>query len=165
MNYKSCALVVLFTPVAAAFAGDNSDISAPGLRAELTLHAVGAQIYECKADGAGNAAWTFREPIATLFEDGKTVGRHYAGPDGPNWELRDGSAVVGKVVGKAPGTSAGDIPLLKLEIISQRGEGQLSGMSVVQRIATQGGAAMGPCTTPAAYRIEPYSADYVFFKR
>src|SRR2546421_10876903 len=37
---------------------------------------------------------TFREPIATLLLDGKTVGRHYAGP---NWEHADGSAVVAKV--------------------------------------------------------------------
>ncbi len=35
-------------------------------------------------------SWTFREPIATLLDDGKTVGRHYAGP---NWEDNDGSAV------------------------------------------------------------------------
>ena len=37
----------------------------------------------CKAGADGKLAWTFREPIATLLADGKTVGRHYAGP---NWE-------------------------------------------------------------------------------
>jgi len=60
----------------------------------------------------------FREPIATLLADGKTVGRHYAGP---NWEHSDGSAVVGKAAGNAPGTTANDIPWLKLEVISHRG--------------------------------------------
>ena len=49
----------------------------------LTLHAEGAQVYECKAGSDGKLAWAFREPIATLLLDGKTVGRHYAGP---NWE-------------------------------------------------------------------------------
>ena len=42
----------------------------------------------------------FREPIATLLADGKTVGRHYAGP---NWEHSDGSAVAAKVAGNVPG--------------------------------------------------------------
>jgi hypothetical protein len=50
-----------------------------------------------------------REPIATLIVDGKTVGRHYAGS---NWELTDGSAIVGKA--DAPGKDASDIPWLKL---------------------------------------------------
>ena len=48
----------------------------------------------------GKFAWSFREPIATLLLKGKTVGRHYAGP---NWEYMDGSAVVAKVAGRAPG--------------------------------------------------------------
>ncbi len=73
----------------------------------MTLHAEGAQIYECKADAAGKLAWAFREPIATLLDDGKTIGRHYAGA---NWEYADGSAVTGKVTASAPGTSAYDIP-------------------------------------------------------
>ena len=75
-------------------------IAAPGETAVLTLHAEGAQVYECKAGPDGTLAWVFREPIATLFQDGKTVGRHYAGP---NWEYIDGSAVVGQIAGTAPG--------------------------------------------------------------
>jgi Protein of unknown function (DUF3455) len=45
----------------------------------LTVHAEGAQIYECKVN-SGKLVWQFREPIAALIADGKTVGRHYAGP-------------------------------------------------------------------------------------
>jgi hypothetical protein len=45
-----------------------------------TIHAEGAQVYECKAAAAGGLEWQFREPIATLLVDGKTVGRHFAGP-------------------------------------------------------------------------------------
>ena len=68
-------------------------IAAPGETAILTLHAEGAQVYECKTSADGALAWVFREPIATLFSDGKTVGRHYAGP---TWEYTDGSAAVGQ---------------------------------------------------------------------
>ena len=71
-----------------------------------TVHAQGAQIYDCKADAGGKLVWQFREPIATLLGDGKTVGRHYAGP---NWELSDGSAVTGKVAGRASGATTKDI--------------------------------------------------------
>ena len=74
-------------------------IAAPGETVVLTAHAEGAQVYECKAGADGKLAWPFREPIATLMADGKTVGRHYAGP---NWEHVDGSAVTGKAAGKRP---------------------------------------------------------------
>jgi len=54
-------------------------IAASGEAVMLTVHAEGAQIYECKADSGGKLVWQFREPIAALIADGKTVGRHYAG--------------------------------------------------------------------------------------
>src|SRR5882724_8241157 len=111
-------------------------IAAPGETAVLTLHAEGAQVYECKAGTDGKLAWAFREPIATLLVDGKTVGRHSAGP---NWEHSDGSAVVGKAAGNAPGATQNDTLWLKLEVISRRGSGVLSGVTTVQRINTQGG--------------------------
>src|ERR1700682_277658 len=75
-------------------------IAAPGETVVLTLHGEGAQVYESKAGTEGKPAWAFREPIATLLADGKTIGRHYAGP---NWEYSDGSAVGGKAGGKGPG--------------------------------------------------------------
>src|ERR1700732_4144667 len=56
-------------------------IASPGETVVLTVHAEGAQVYECKAGADGKLAWAFREPIATLMLDGKTVGRHYAGPN------------------------------------------------------------------------------------
>src|SRR5215213_10984549 len=100
-------------------------IAAPGETAVATWHAEGAQVYECKAGADGKLAWAFREPIASLFAEGKTIGRHYAGP---NWEHMDGSAVVGKAVGNAPGKSASDIPWLKLEVTAHRGSGAFSGV-------------------------------------
>jgi hypothetical protein len=137
-------------------------IAAPGETIILTVHAEGAQVYECKAGADGKLAWAFREPIATLFVDGKTIGRHYAGP---NWEHIDGSAVVGKATGNAPGATANDIPLLKLEVTSHRGNGVLSGVTTVQRINTKGGKVEGPCEVAGTFKSVPYSAVYVFLKK
>jgi hypothetical protein len=137
-------------------------IAAPGATVVLSVNAEGAQVYECKLGADGKLAWAFREPIATLFADGKTVGRHYAGP---NWEHSDGSAVVGKAVGNAPGATAGDIPWLKLEVVSARGNGILSGVTTVQRINTMGGKLEGSCDKAGTFKSAPYSADYVFLRK
>jgi hypothetical protein len=94
--------------------------------------------------------------------DGKTVGRHYAGP---NWEHGDGSAVVARAVGRASGASAKDIPWLKLEITGRRGSGVLSGVTTVQRINTQGGVAEGACDKLGMYLSVAYAADHVFLRR
>jgi hypothetical protein len=137
-------------------------MTAPGETPMLTLHAEGAQVYECKTSSDGALAWVLREPIATLLSDGKTVGRHYAGP---NWEYSDGSAVVGQVVGTAPGSVANDIPLLKLGVTSRRGNGVLSAATTVQRINTAGGKLNGACYKAGTYESVPYSADYVFLRK
>jgi hypothetical protein len=137
-------------------------IAAPGEVTVLAVHAVGAQVYECKAGADGKSTWVFREPIATLMADGKTVGHHYAGP---NWELGDSSAVTGKAVASVPGATPNDIPWLKLEAISPRGSGILTGVTTVQRINTSGGRLEGACDTAGAYRSVPYSADYVFLRK
>jgi hypothetical protein len=137
-------------------------IAAPGESVVITLHAEGAQVYDCKAGADGKLAWAFREPIATLSVDGKTVGRHYAGP---NWEHIDGSAVVGKVIGNAPGATADDIAWLKLQVVSSRGNGVLTGVTTVQRINTSGGNLKGPCDKAGTFKSVPYSADYVFLKK
>jgi hypothetical protein len=137
-------------------------IAAPGESAVATFHAEGAQVYECKAGADGKLAWAFREPIATLILDGKTVGRHYAGP---NWEHSDGSAVVAKAAGNAPGKSASDIPWLKLEVTAHRGSGTLAGVTTVQRTNTQGGVHSGACDKAGTFHSAPYTADYVFLKK
>jgi hypothetical protein len=137
-------------------------IAAPGESVILTLHAEGAQVYDCKAGPDGKLAWTFREPIATLLLDGKTVGRHYAGP---NWDHVDESGVTGKVLASAPGKSAGDIPWLKLQVTAQRGSGVLSEATTIQRINTVGGVVKGACDKAGSFRSAPYTADYVFLRK
>ena len=137
-------------------------LAAPGEAAVATIHAEGAQIYECKADSGGKITWLFREPVATLFLNGKTIGRHYAGT---TWELTDGSAVTGKAVSNAPGATAGDIPWLKLDVVNRRGNGLLSNATTVQRINTRGGVAQGTCDQLGSFLSVPYSADYSFLSK
>lgn len=151
-----------FAAAALAAAELPDSIAASGESLIVTIHAEGAQVYECKPDPSGKLAWQFREPIATLIADGKTIGRHFAGP---TWELDDGSAVAGKVVARAAGATAADIPLLKLSVTSQRDRGQLAAATTIQRINTRGGAAEGPCDDAGAMRSVPYSADYAFYRK
>jgi hypothetical protein len=141
--------------VAAAIAAKDENVVSQ-------VHAEGAQIYECKADAAGKLTWQFREPIASLFRDGKTVGRHYAGP---TWEDVDGSAIVAKVIGRAPGASAEDIPLLKLEVTERRGKGALTDVTAIQRVNTDSGVVEGTCEAAGELQSVSYSADYIFLRK
>jgi hypothetical protein len=160
LSFAVIALSCLQQP---ATAGEMPDaIAAPGEILVTTVQAVGAQVYECKADAAGKRVWQFREPIATLLSAGQTVGRHYAGP---SWEMADGSVVTGKVAGRAPGATPNDIPLLKLDVASRRVRGQLSGITTIQRLNTKGGVADGMCESEGAFLSVPYTADYAFYRR
>jgi uncharacterized protein DUF3455 len=162
MRRTLLALALIASPLpAAAMEVPQAIAAAPGQKLVATVHAEGTQVYECKADASGKLAWQFREPIATLILDGKSVGRHYAGP---TWELADGSAVTARLAGRAPGASARDIPLLKLEVTQQRGSGGLSGIATIQRLNTSGGVAEGPCDRAGAFLSVPYSADYAFHR-
>ena len=166
MQPKLClTMLVLALPLSAVVAAAELPhaISAPDETVIATVHAVGSQVYECKPDpSVGTLAWQFREPIATLFISGKTVGRHYAGP---SWELIDGSTVQAKVAGRAPATSTNDIPLLKLGVSARRGEGRLSDVSTIQRINTKGGVAEGTCKEAGSFLSVPYTADYTFLSK
>ena len=149
----------VIAPAAAAEVPDI--IAAHGDVLIVTVHAIGAQVYECK-NSDGKLAWQFREPIATLVIDGKTVGRHFAGPA---WEMADGSAVSAKVSAQAPGATTNDIPLLRLDVAARHGSGLLSGITTVQRLNTRGGRADEACNSPGAFLSVPYSADYAFYKK
>ncbi len=157
------AVAVLPLPLAASPAAAQvpDAIAAPNKAKVLEVHAEGAQIYECKAGSEGKLIWQFREPVAALILDGKTIGRHY---DGPTWELSDGSAVTGKVAARAPGAKAKDIAWLKLDAALHRGTGQLSGVTTIQRLNTKGGAMEGDCASAGSLLSVPYSSEYIFLK-
>ena len=155
-------LLLLSTGVAGAAESLPDAIAAPSESLVLSVQAEGAQVYECRAGGDGKLAWAFREPIATLLSERKTVGRHYAGP---SWELTDGSAVTAKAASNAPGATAADIPWLKLQVTAHRGSGVLTPVTTVQRINTHGGKLDGVCDKAGEFKSAPYSAEYVFLKK
>jgi Protein of unknown function (DUF3455) len=134
----------------------------------VTLHAMGSQIYECKPDPGKPASeghaltWQFREPVAALLLDGKSVGRHYAGP---SWDHIDGSGVKAKVIASTAGATADDIAWLDLDVIERHGSGTLSDAATVQRVNTKGGVTHGSCESAGGYLSVPYSADYVFRRK
>jgi hypothetical protein len=125
------------------------------------LQAAGAQIYVCSKSAAGALNWTFREPIASLLEEGRTVGRHFVGP---TWQFVDGSRVMGEVVSKAAGTTAKDIPWLKLSVKGPPQSGLAAGATSVLRIDTKGGVFEGACDSEGQLHSEPYTATYIFVK-
>jgi hypothetical protein len=125
----------------------------------LSVHAAGAQVYQCKATQGAGAAWTFREPIATLIQGDRTIGRHFVGP---HWALDDGSLVAAKQAETSPGSSAADIPQLKLNIVTNAGTGILAQATQVYRINTLGGVLAGACPLLGELRAMPYTAAYVF---
>jgi hypothetical protein len=168
MRPSQSPLVAASLAVGVLLLGGRADAELPaaivasGETVAVTLHAVGAQIYECKAGADGKLAWAFREPVATLLLDGKTVGHHYAGP---SWDHADGSGITGKVVGNAPGETASDVAWLKLEVTAHRGAGLLAGVTTVQRINTTGGVMSGTCDQAGGLHAVPYAADYVFLRK
>jgi Protein of unknown function (DUF3455) len=161
---RALALAAALTAAPLARAQELPEaLQAPGETLLLSVHAEGAQVYECVADAAGKLAWSFREPIATLIaDDRKTIGRHYSGP---KWALADGSGVQGKVEAKAPGATAADIAWLKLSVAGHFGQGILNDATTVQRIHTRGGALDGACDAAGALRSVGYAADYLFLKK
>ena len=161
-SVRVLATTALMATTSVASASELPDtIAAKGDTVVLQVHAAGAQLYDCKADASGKLAWRFREPIASLMQDGRTIGRHYAGP---SWEV-GGSAIVGKGVGHAPGSSAKDVAWLKLDVVERRGEGPLKDVTTVQRINTSGGNLEGGCEVAGDVRAEPYAADYLFLRK
>lgn len=147
---------------AAAMAQVPAAVDVPGAKTIATFQGVGAQVYECKAGSDGKLAWSFREPIAALIDKGKTVGRHYGGP---TWEDVDGSKIVGKASGNAPGATGNDIPWLKLDVVKHSGRGLLSKVTTIQRLNTQGGALSGACDKAGDFKSVAYTATYVFLQK
>jgi hypothetical protein len=129
----------------------------------MVVPARGAQIYECRAKGAGHE-WAFVAPDAELLDTrGNVIGRHGAGP---YWQALDGSRVNGTVKARADAPVAGAIPWLLLETKSTGPAGSFSSVTSIQRVNTVGGLVpAAPCngvTVGTQERVH-YTADYRFF--
>jgi hypothetical protein len=135
----------------------------------VAMETVGAGgiTYECRDKPAamGQYEWAFVGPSAELRNrQGRVVGRYFGPP--ATWAANDGSAITGAQVAVVP-AAAGSIPLQLVKANPATGQGAMSGLSYVQRVATQGGVApAATCDASAKGRREivKYQADYIFWK-
>jgi hypothetical protein len=144
-----------------------------------SLPANGTQDYQCRSTAAG-FSWAFTGPRANLFDNRawlpsyrQLAGTHFnlqgtalqgTAFDGPRWSLNDGSRIRGRVVASSPGRTANDIPYLLLRAENEGGEGFLSNVTYIQRLATTGGVAPAAPTcnasTVGSVALVPYSTTY-----
>jgi Protein of unknown function (DUF3455) len=157
-------------PMTPAFsqAGLPTAVQVPqGHKVALETVGIGKITYECrqKANTAGQYEWVFVGPDAILQDRvGKPIGRYFGPP--ATWAHSDGSSLTGAQLAVAP-AAAGSIPLQLVKADPAAGAGVLSGVTHIQRVATQGGVAPATgCDAMATGKREVvrYQADYVFWK-
>jgi hypothetical protein len=138
-----------------------------GNKVAMETVGVGEITYECrdKKDAAGQFEWVFVGPDAVLNDrSGKAVGKYFGPP--ATWQSSDGSKVTATQVAVSP-TSAGNIPLQLVKANPATGNGAMTGVTFIQRVATKGGVA--PATACDANskgkkEIVKYQADYIIYK-
>jgi Protein of unknown function (DUF3455) len=139
----------------------------PGHRVALETVGIGEITYECrdKKDAAGQFEWAFVGPAAVLKDrKGETVGAYFGPP--ATWRSNDGSAVTGTQLAVSP-ASAGNIPLQLVKNSPATGQGAMSGVTYIQRVATQGGVAPAMACDAGSKgkrEIVKYQADYILYK-
>lgn len=138
-----------------------------GHRVALETVGVGEITYECRAKAgmAGAHEWVFVGPQADLNSRGGTRLGTYFGPPA-TWKANDGSAFTGAQLAVAP-NGTGNIPLQLVKANPATGQGAMSSIAYVQRVATRGGVApAAACDAGMLGRKEivKYQADYVFWK-
>ena len=127
---------------------------------------VGEITYECreKQGAAGQFEWVFVGPDAVLNDRAGKATRQYYGPPA-TWESKDSSKLTGAQVAVAPAGN-GNIPLQLVKANPAVGQGAMSTVTYIQRVATQGGAA--PATacagdTKGRKEVVKYQAEYIFW--
>lgn len=138
-----------------------------GHRVALETVGVGEITYECrdKKDAAGQFEWVFVGPSAVLNDRaGKAIGAYYGPP--ATWKSNDGSEVTATQVAVSP-AAAGNIPLQLVKANPGKGNGAMTGITYIQRVATKGGVAPAMACDASAKgkkEIVKYQADYILYK-
>ena len=152
------AATLLITQSASANTVPGAIAVPEGNELYLKAHAVGVQIYSCNGQ-----AWSLSGPRADLYDRGKKVGTHFAGP---TWQTKDGSKVVGARAGGV-NVDPTAIDWLLLSATSTT-PGHLGKTTYIQRVNTTGGLApaAAECNAGSAGTVKevPYTADYRFWK-
>ena len=122
--------------------------------------------YQCreKQGAAGQYEWFFVGPKAALNNrSGSRVGSYYGPP--ATWESMDGSKLTGTQLAVAP-AAAGNIAYQLVKANPAMGQGAMTGVTYIQRVATRGGVPPAAACTAANLgrsEIVRYQADYVFW--
>ena len=138
-----------------------------GHKVAMETVGVGQITYECKpkANMAGQFEWVFGGPDAKLLDrSGKQVGKYYGPP--ATWEAMDGSKFTATQLAVAP-NGDGNIPLQLVKANPAMGMGAMSGVSYIQRVATQGGVAPAMAcgaSNAGQKQVVKYQADYIFWR-
>jgi hypothetical protein len=138
-----------------------------GHRVAMETVGIGDITYECrdKKDAAGQFEWAFVGPSAVLKDrKGETIGAYFGPP--ATWRSNDGSAVTGAQQAVSP-ASAGSIPLQLVKTNPATGQGAMTGVTYIQRVATQGGVAPAmtcDAATKGKREVVKYQADYILYK-
>ncbi len=138
-----------------------------GNKVALETVGVGEITYECrdKANAPGMTEWVFVGPNAALNDrNGKQVGKYYGPP--ATWEAMDGSKLTAVQLAVAP-AGAGNIPLQLVKGNPAMGNGLMTGVTHIQRVAIKGGVApASECSVAkkGTKEIVKYQADYIFWK-
>lgn len=139
-----------------------------GHRVVMETVGAGDITYECRVKAGtttGEHEWFFVGPDARLMDrSGRPVGRYYGPP--ATWENMDGSKVTATQVAVSP-AAAGSIPLQLVKANPATGTGAMTGVTYIQRVATEGGVAPATACGAAnlgAKQVVRYQADYIFYK-
>jgi hypothetical protein len=138
-----------------------------GQKVTMETVGVGEITYECreKQAAAGQFEWVFVGPNAVLNDrSGKAVGAYYGPP--ATWVAADSSKVTGTQVAVAPATP-GSIPLQLVKANPAMGQGAMTGVSYIQRVALMGGVAPAMecgAANKGSRQTVKYQADYIFWK-
>jgi hypothetical protein len=162
----ACGSMSMTPPYSQAALPASVQVPAGHVVAQETV-GVGTITYQCdaKKDTANQFEWRFVGPDAKLNNrQGNQVGKYFGPP--ATWESSDGSKLTGTQLAVAP-NGAGNIPLQLVKANPAMGNGSMSGISYIQRVATQGGVApTSPCDMAAvgSKQVVNYQADYIFYK-
>ena len=153
------------TAIADGHANLPSAIEVPaGNKVAMSTSAVGTVAWLCKQGDKG-IAWSFAGPAAVLSNDmGKPAVSYYGPP--ATWEAIDGSKVTGKQLATAP-AGAGNIPFQLVKADESERDGHLKGVTYIQRINLNGGAApVSGCDADNLDKkvLVAYTGNYIFWK-
>ena len=138
-----------------------------GNRVAMEVVGAGDITYECKAKAnmPSEYEWVFVGPDAKLMDrSGKQIGRYFGPP--ATWENMDGSKITATQIAVSP-AAAGNIPNQLVKANPAMGNGAMTGVTYIQRVATKGGVAPAmPCAAMnmGAKQVVKYQADYIFYK-